>query len=175
MTSATPALTIITDESAVTCAEIEQMLPLVADAVIDAESDPLVFAHLARCQVCQASLAQHDLVTLVLATAPLRRAAPTLAVVHYRLPRRWIAAAAAVLAVVGSVTAYSLRSPGPASDAVAQQEVIHLLDPVTGVQRPLLLIHQGKQSTLVDPASFDYLHDAPAAGNAPVVPVRMRY
>jgi|GEM_PF-6279346 len=175
MTSATPALTVIADESAVTCAEIDQMLPLVADAVIDAESDPLIFAHLARCQACQESLAQHDLVTLALATVPLRRAAPTLAVVHYRLPRRWIAAAAAVLAVAGSVTAYGLRSPGPASAVVAQQEVIHLLDPVTGVQHPMLLIRQGSQSTLVDPASFDYLHETPAAGDTPMMPVRMRY
>ena len=51
------------------CDEAEALLPLVADGVLDAETDPALFAHLARCPDCQRSLATHDLIELALASA----------------------------------------------------------------------------------------------------------
>ena len=48
------------------CEEAEALLPLVADSALDADSDPALFAHLARCVICQESLACHDLVALSL-------------------------------------------------------------------------------------------------------------
>ena len=68
-----------------TCDEAEALLPLVADAQLDPDSDPTLFEHLARCDDCQRSLARHDLVTLALSDS----ARPVL-----RRPRRPVARSA---------------------------------------------------------------------------------
>jgi hypothetical protein len=54
------------DDLALTCDEVEALLPLVADGSLDETSDPALFAHIARCCPCQDSLARHDLVGLAL-------------------------------------------------------------------------------------------------------------
>jgi len=158
-----------------TCADVDPLLPLVADAVLDAESDPDVFAHLARCAHCQTALAQHDLVTLALSTAPQRAAPPAVRVIQYRLPPQWIAAAAALLAVTITGAAWSLRPTTTAAPVVAVQELIRIADPVTGQERPMLLIRQGDRSTLVDPREFDHLRGETPTSDPRALPVRQRY
>lgn len=158
-----------------TCADVDPLLPLVADAVLDAESDPDLFAHLARCASCQAALAQHDLVTLALSTAPQRAAPPAVRVIQYRLPQRWIAAAAAVFVVAVTATAWGLRSTASTAPVVAVQELIRIADPETGHERPMLLIRQGDRSTLVDPREFDHLRGETPTSDPRALPVRQRY
>jgi hypothetical protein len=80
------------------CEESEALLPLVADGALDCDSDPALFAHLARCLTCQESLACHDLVALSLTPDALR---PGLRLTRRRLPVAWALGSAAVLAVGG--------------------------------------------------------------------------
>jgi hypothetical protein len=91
----------------VSCADVEPLLPLIADGVIDAAAEPGVFAHLAGCPHCQEALLNHDLVTIALAGAPIppRRRART-------IPWPWAAAAAA-----GLVAAVALAWPPPPGSA----------------------------------------------------------
>ncbi|MBN8526572.1 MAG: zf-HC2 domain-containing protein [Planctomycetes bacterium] len=49
---------------AMSCAEAEPLLPLVADGALDPDSDPALFAHLAACPACQRVVALLDLVGL---------------------------------------------------------------------------------------------------------------
>ena len=58
--------TVAQDSLALTCDEVEALLPLVADGSLDEVSDPALFTHIARCCPCQDSLARHDLVGLAL-------------------------------------------------------------------------------------------------------------
>jgi hypothetical protein len=91
----------------ITCADVEPLLPLIADGVVDAAAEPAVFAHLAGCPHCQESLLNHDLVTIALAGAPIppRRRARV-------IPWPWVGAAAA-----GLVAAIALAWP-PATATV---------------------------------------------------------
>lgn len=164
-----------TDPETLSCAEVAPLLPLVADEVLDAESDPALFAHLARCAHCQDALARHDLVTLALSTAPLRAAPPAVTVIRYRVPQRWIAAAAALLTVAVLGAAWNLRPTASAGPVVAVQELIRIVDPETGRERPMLLIRQGDRSTLVDPREFDHLRGETPQQDPRALPVRQRY
>ena len=89
---------------ALTCEEVEALLPLVADGALDADADPALFMHLARCCECQDALLRHDLVTVALeVTRPgavaggsaRRPAAPRTVIRQIFLP--WPAALAASL------------------------------------------------------------------------------
>ena len=51
------------------CEEVEDFLPLIADGVLDEADAPDVFAHIARCPRCQESLALYDTVDLAVALA----------------------------------------------------------------------------------------------------------
>ncbi len=164
-----------TDPEILTCADVEPLLPLVADEVLDDESDPDLFAHLARCARCQDALARHDLVTLAVSTAPLRAVPPAVTVIRYRVPQRWIAATAALLTVAILGAAWNLRPHVSTDSVVAVQELIRIADPETGRERPMLLIRQGDRSTLVDPREFDHLRGEMPQHDPRAVPVRQRY
>jgi len=49
------------------CDDVNQLMPIIADGTIDVATDPAVFAHLSRCDDCQEALARHDLITLAMA------------------------------------------------------------------------------------------------------------
>lgn len=157
-----------------TCAEVEQLLPLVADGALDAEADPVLFAHLAACAECQEALARHDLITLAIgqgAAAP----APRLAVVHFRLPRVVAWASAAGLAICLGGAAWWARGATPAATVVADREVIHVTDPANADAPGYYLIREGGQWQRIDPGRLD--GDRPAAGtvNRDSTPVGYRY
>jgi len=148
-----------------TCAEVEQLLPVIADGALDAEADPMLFAHIAQCTVCQEALARHDLITLAIGrhgAAPA--AAPRLAVVHFRLPRlvAW-ASAACLVAALGSA-AWWMRSGPSAAPAIVDREVIRVTDPSDPQGRGYLLIHEGAQWQRIDPGHLDG-ERSPAAGH----------
>lgn len=112
------------DRPDLTCDEAEALLPLVADGAIDATSEPQLFAHLARCPVCQDSLAAHDLIELSLqAPHPVR----TPRCIVIRLPLPWaIAAAAGLLVGLYGMWTWLGRTPSVPNAACAT-----LVKPVT--------------------------------------------
>ncbi len=144
--------------AAMTCAEAEPLLPLVADGVLDPDGDPALFAHLARCQSCQESLARHDLVTLALERAP--RPAPR----TIRIP--WPVALAAAASLVLGVGAW-LWPGAAAATAQPAGPVVHRLPGADG-ETPLYLIEGEQGGVVVDPTAIDGGSEAGAAGAVPV-------
>jgi hypothetical protein len=140
------------------CAEAEALLPLVADGALDAEGDPALFAHLARCAACQDSLARHDLVELALARDGVGAAAPRAR--RYRLPLPWAIASAACLMLAVALGWTYVREARQEADYAArlaaitpppqpETEVISLGgdDP----RHPSYVILQDGQAVLVQP------------------------
>ena len=158
-----------------TCADVESLLPLIADGAIDAASDAAIFDHLARCDDCQEALARHDLISLAIGAGA---AAPsdTLAPIRYHLPVRmaW-ASAAALLAAISGVGWYATRGDA-AADHLAQREVIRVTTPGDPAHQPYYLIRDGDR---LDPAQLELTPDGAArvTGHAPddAVPVGVRY
>lgn len=151
------------------CEEAGALLPLVADGALDAEADPALFAHLARCCDCQDVLMRHDLVGIALettrptaVTGEARRREP---IRHVFLP--WPAALAASLAAAAGLWMWlaslqqQQRPAAPTAPAVVQ---------VLGADgQPIYVVMQDGQMTVVDPRAID--GKAPAV-QPQVTPVR---
>ncbi len=175
--------------TALTCEEVEGLLPLVADDAVDPDGDPALFAHLAHCTRCQDSLARHDLVSLALARRPQAATAkPPL-----RLPVRLLAAAGIILALGVLGVAIARQAAGNPTESLAAQPkspsgtvapvppvlevaAVPVVDPprvyrVRGGDpaRPLYLIVDDQGSTVVDPHGGD---GRSASGRGDAVPVR---
>ncbi|MBA2479194.1 MAG: zf-HC2 domain-containing protein [Planctomycetes bacterium] len=149
------------------CEEIEAMLPLIADGAVSQQSDPTVFAHLARCMDCQDSLARHDLVTLALARGlPGDLPRPLPREIRYRIPLPWATAIAASLAVaLGATWLFGIQAqrerdllariaamPGQGPGAQRPDtEIISI--PGSDPRHPRYVILQGDRTLLVDPAT----------------------
>jgi hypothetical protein len=150
---------------AMTCAEAEPLLPLVADGALDPDSDPQLFAHLATCAGCQRAVATHDLIGLAL-RAPAPPARKRAAILRF-LPA--LPAAAAALA-------FALWPTTPAAATPQTPTVVHApaaAPPVaiTAVPQPvapprvialgqadgsqIYLVQSGEHWTVVDPADLD--------------------
>ncbi len=136
------------------CEEADALLPLVADGALDAEADPALFAHLARCCDCQDALMRHDLVGIALQTT---RSATTAEVTrpavirHVFLP--WPAALAASIAAAAGLwmwlaTLQTQQRPLP----VATPEVVQVIG--ADGQPIYVVLHEG-QMTVVDPRAID--------------------
>lgn len=139
-----------------TCAEAEQLLPLVADGALDVASDPALFAHLARCAICQESLACYDLVGLAIGAAPQTSAPARLSVIHFRLPWSVASAAAALVAALfGAVLWWQAAAPSDGGPTVVDREVIEVQAPGGDGTRRLYLIRSGDRIEIVDPARLD--------------------
>lgn len=150
------------------CEEAAALLPLVADGALDAEADPALFAHLARCCDCQDALMRHDVVGLALeATRP----SPAVDAVRRREPIRhiflpWPATLAASLAAAAGLWMW-LASLQPQRPAPAQAtEVVQVLG---ADGQPIYVVVEGGRMTVVDPRAID--GKAPAA-QPQVTPVR---
>lgn len=154
-----------------TCEEVAALLPLVADGALDADGDPGLFAHLARCCECQDALMRHDLVTVALeATRPANDG------VSHRQPKRepirhiflpWPAALAASLAAAAGLWMWlaTMQQNRVAPTAPATQVV-----QVVGADgQPVYVVVQGDQVTVIDPRAID--GKAPA-GQPQVTPVK---
>jgi hypothetical protein len=137
------------------CEEVAALLPLVADGAINAESDPALFAHLARCCDCQEALASHDAVTIALEfTSPSAsvlarsRQAP---IRHVFLP--WPAALAASLAVAAGLWMW-LSAPQNAQTA-PQTSMTQVVQVMSSDGNPLYVVVEGEQVTVIDPRNID--------------------
>lgn len=153
--SAPPSAALSSATSELPCEEIAALLPLVADDSINAETDPALFAHLARCCDCQEALASHDAVNMALEytrpfasviTRPRRSS-----VRHVFLP--WPAALAASLAAAVGLwmwltTLQSARPPSPAPTT----QVVQVL---SSDGHPLYVVVEGEQITVIDPRTID--------------------
>lgn len=167
---------------AMTCAEAEPLLPLVADGALDPDSDPGLFAHLATCAACQRAVAQHDIIDLV-----LRQAAPVEAPRRASIIRFWPYAAAASLVIAVGLYAFADRGTGrPAASPVATHAAPAAQTPMPASLQPapsplpataaatdqaapqpeviavrrsdgsaVYLVHQGDAWIAVDPAGMD--------------------
>ncbi len=150
------------------CDEVASLLPLVTDGALDAESDPALFAHLARCSECQEALMRHDLVTVALErTSPVsvnevpRRRSPIRQVF---LP--WPAALAASLVAAAGLWMWlaSLQHGQVAPSAPATQVV-----QVLGADgQPVYVVVQGDQVTVIDPRAIDGKAPASQSQSTPV-------
>lgn len=104
--------------TALTCQDAEELLPLVAEGLLDPYSDPDLFAHLAECQCCQTSLETHDLITLSLsADTDFQPATPRAEVIHFQMSKPLSIAASflfvAMLGLIGGLSLQSDQSDGP--------------------------------------------------------------
>jgi hypothetical protein len=150
------------------CEEAGALLPLVADGALDAEADPALFAHLARCCDCQEALMRHDLVGIALeATRPPQagEAARRRALIrHVFLP--WPAALAASLAAATGLWMWlaSLQQHPPVVSPAP--EVVQVLG---ADGQPIYVVMKDGQMTVVDPRAID--GKAPAV-QPQVTPVR---
>jgi hypothetical protein len=142
---------------ALTCSEVEPLLPLVADGALEPASDPRLFAHLAQCAECQEHLARHDLITLAVGdrralTAPSR-------VKHYRLPLPIAVAAAAGVAGICYAAYWMHGSPQNTRDVPSQlvdRTVIRVDRRGQSGTRPYyVVIDKDQRATLVDPQHVD--------------------
>ena len=144
---------------AMTCAEAEPLLPLVADGAVDPDSDPGLFAHLASCPDCQRAVASHDLIALAIARAPAppRRAG---------ILRLWPYAAAAGLALAAGAWLLPGRTDTAASAVADARTVLIPSAPAPLAPRDVIAVPQSDGSTLylvrqgeawvsVDPANLD--------------------
>jgi hypothetical protein len=156
------------------CDEAEALLPLVADGAVDADGDPALFAHLARCPRCQDNLARHDLITLAIADGHARPVPRRL-----RLPPPSLIAAALVLAGLAGWLAFAAtRSPAAAAPAAARIPPATVPAPVGprvyrlpggDPARPLYVLVDEAGSVVIDPTAGDA---RPARDRSDAVPVK---
>jgi hypothetical protein len=156
--------------STVTCDDVEALLPLVADQVLNEQSDPAVFAHLARCSTCQESLAAHDLITIALeqsrpaSSAAEKRTTLTARHIQFRLP--WpVAMAASLAAACGLWLTLDHFKPAPNTQARAQAQVVPVL---TEDGQSVYVVIDGEQVTVIDPRALDGQAAAPRDKAVPV-------
>jgi len=164
------------ESPAITCADVDALLPLVVDGAIDVVSDPGVFDHLARCNDCQEALARHDLVALAIGSgAALPSDEPAPLRVRLSAPLAW-ASAAALLATLGALGWWIAADRSTSTPVVAQREIIRVISPGDPSREPIYLIRDGDR---LDPARLDFPGgaDQPAGGSPPrgSVPVGMHY
>lgn len=145
---------------ALTCEEVEALLPLVADGALDADADPALFMHLARCCDCQDALMRHDLVTVALevtrpgavaGSSARRPGTPRTVIRQVFLP--WPAALAASLVAAAGLWMWlaSMQSARTVPEVQATQVV-----QVVGADgQPLYVVVQGDQVTVIDPRAID--------------------
>ena len=144
-----------TAQSELPCDEVAALLPLVADESINSETDPALFAHLARCCDCQEALASHDAVTIALehtrpstsVTARPRRSP----IHHVFLP--WPTALAASLAAAVGLWMWltTLQDTRPQTQAPTTQ----VIQVQSSDGHPVYVVIEGEQITVIDPRTID--------------------
>ena len=158
------------------CDEVEELLPLVADGTLDEGGDPTLFMHLADCERCQQSLVTHDLIAVSLPRAARLpgqrvvrpwwfRALPVAAAASLLVGGGWLAVASrettsvagpvsTALKAAPVVSATAPKPPAPKSTAHAgsidvEVEVVAL--PGSTTAHPHYLVRRGEQVLLVTP------------------------
>jgi hypothetical protein len=150
----------------ISCSDLADLLPAIADGQLEVDDAPDIFAHLAGCSRCQEELALLDLCSLALADDGQTPARARARVVYYAVPR-WLSlplAAAAGLAVVvflrglgGSAETGAERLNDRATSA-QQVEILQILPPGPGQPRPRYLVRLGGpegETRWVDPSQLD--------------------
>ena len=158
----------------ITCHDVEELLPLVADHVLDSDDDPALFDHLARCPDCQRSLGLHDLTTLALASeqTPVAGEQDGSELIH--LPWHLATAGGVILAAAGVLLAWTL-SATPAGDPASQQpppgtQVVEVRTDADG-NEIIVLMRDGE---LIEVRSIDRDAASDAPADDTPVPVGLR-
>lgn len=118
-----------------TCADVESLLPLIADGALTQDDDPALFEHLAVCPDCQASLAAHDLIEMTLT----RGAVPASAKVIRFQRLHWSVAALWLLCAGGLGAAAWLTATAPAEQPAPTAQIIQEMPPGGLGERAFLL------------------------------------
>ena len=139
-----------------TCEEVDVLLPLVAEGAIDAESDPVLFAHLALCQTCQDNLVAHDLVTVGIERSTVQPGPqvirPAAASWHHRRLPLPVALAASLMAAVGLWTWLDQMH----GDRQHQEPPRAQVMPVTYADgQTVYFVVQDGQVSVIDPNTLD--------------------
>ncbi|NRA38360.1 MAG: hypothetical protein HRU15_09490 [Planctomycetes bacterium] len=149
------------------CADVEELLPLVAEALMDFESDPAVFNHLADCEHCSKSLALQDMITMSLGDDIEMTQAPRDhdKVIYFQIPKTVLSAAALFLV---ACTAYFMHSANGASSEslnieaataalqnLPETEILQVLPPQDGSGVPMILIRHQGQTKLIRQDQID--------------------
>ena len=161
------------------CIEVEELLPLVAEGLIDPDSDPAVFEHLAGCDQCQASLEMHDLVTLQLSHgSDLSPASPRSDVIHFQLSRPLAMAASFLLvAMLGLTVGLGWQSSQDqlSTETISEKPETQILDVLqarSDDESPLIIIRHQDQTIVVPQHQIDNGNSSNADNNSTSVPVR---
>lgn len=138
-----------------TCEEVADLLPLVADGALDADGDPALFTHLARCCECQEVLLHHDVVSVALERtrpAQVPKAVPRrgAAIRHVFLP--WPAALAASLIAAAGLWMWLVSLQPQAAPAAPATQVVQVIG---ADGQPVYVVVQGGEVTVIDPRAMD--------------------
>ena len=152
------------------CAEVEALLPLIADGVLDADSDPATFEHLARCERCQRSLQTYDLIDIALSEGKTPE--------NHRIEFgawanvAWLAAAAGLLGLL-LWKVVDQDSPTPAPQVAEQEaDAVEIITVDTSGDKPAILIeHQGN---VLRVNGIDQSEINPAGTDSVAVPVSVQ-
>ncbi len=152
--------------SVIKCSEAKELLPAIAENLIDAESDSSLFEHISNCESCQEDLALYDLCSLSLEThdeaSTTNQDSTT---IRFRLSPTFIAAAAAILVCVSAASLhFSEESTAPASAA----QVIPQTEVLDRTPDGRFLIRTGNTHLLVDPTQLTESDQPHAADYTPV-------
>ncbi len=146
-----------TQKTEFACDEVESLLPLVVDGVLNEESDPALFAHIARCVNCQDVLVQHDLIQIALEqsseSSSTVMASPFKITNwhHRRLP--WPVAMAASLCATIGLWAW-LNATQNTQDKGSQTHT-QVVPVKTEDGQSVYVVFDGENVTVIDPRSID--------------------
>ncbi len=167
-------------EQTLCCSDVEELLPLIAEGLIDVENDESVFEHLAECEHCQQQLQEHDTITLAMSHGrEIQPAQQRTDVIHFRLSRPIAAAAAMLLLAFGSALSYmsqqsvEVDQPNALTANEPETQILQVLAPKTGDDVPLIIIRHQDQTMVIRQDQIDSGTDNEEIKAA--VPVHVRY
>lgn len=161
------------------CNEVEELLPLVAEGLLDPDSDPAVFEHLADCDHCQASLEMHDLVTLQLSQgSDLTPASPRTEVIQFQLSRPLAMAASFLLVAMFGLfagLAWQQNHEQVSNEQISEKPETQILDVLqarSDDESPLIIIRHQDRTIVVPQNQIDNGQSNNNDTNSTSIPVR---
>ena len=167
-------------DSTVNCSDVEEMIPLVAEGLIDPDTDHAIFEHLNDCACCQDALYTHDMITLNLSQGhEIKPATQHNTVIHFHISRSLASAAALLLLICGAIAgSLAFQEPqAPIEQALAVQEpetqILEVLPPQHGSDVPLIIIRHNDKTMMIRQDQIDNGTDSQHVDAS--MPVNIRY
>lgn len=153
-----------------TCTDVEELLPLIAEGLMDADSDPDVFIHLADCEHCSQSLILQDMITLNLGNNINMKQTPRENVVYFHIPKTILSAAAILLFSCAALLAHNsynashtnsnqahadLDQIAVGTQNVPETEILKIIPAQSSDDVPMILIRHHGQNMLIRQDQID--------------------